>query len=421
MIQEFSVENFLSFGEKQTISFEASSDTKHADSLIREPKPGVRLLRVGVIYGANASGKTNLLKAIESLWIMLFRPLHNENEKVHVYRPFELRKGEPTRFEIVFWANKRKYEYTLEYNQTSVLYEKMTYTSDKGVQSDLYERKKGELIKFGSTIGMKAKQKDAFNKDTLSNHTVLSTINKKNIDAPVYFVELNDWLKNFVHELGIYIGGSEIAEQAVENPKMKDFILDLLNKADFNISDFNIITIERSDDELNYIRNDNTLPDKIKSRLLEPQRQLIFDHKTINGEMKISFGLESNGSRVYFRLARLLYDLKSCGCIIMEDELEDSLHYDLLEHYLQTFIQTDSSSQLIFTTHNQMLLDEDWLIRRDMVWFVEKDRNTAYSYLYRASDQGIHKNVSLFNAYKIGKLGAKPVLGSTLLNNENNE
>jgi uncharacterized protein len=102
----------------------------------------------------------------------------------------------------------------------------------------------------------------------------------------------------------------------------------------------------------------------------------------------------------------------------MEDELEDSLHYDLLLHYLQTYLQNGSKSQLLFTTHNQLLLDENWMFRRDMVWFAEEDRTSAYTKLYRASDLGIHKNVSLLNAYRIGKLGAKPILGSTFLNTE---
>lgn len=157
------------------------------------------------------------------------------------------------------------------------------------------------------------------------------------------------------------------------------------------------------------------MSESAKERLLTPKKQVFFTHETERGKFQISFGLQSSGTRIYFRLARLLFDLRSDGFIFMEDELEDSLHYDLLIHYLQTYFQTCGKSQLIFTTHNQLLLDEDWMIRRDMIWFVEKDRKTATSTLYRASDMGIHKNISLMNAYRIGKLGAKPLLGSTLL------
>ncbi len=420
MIQEFSVDNFLSFGDKQIISFVATPDKTLAEQLIVEPKPGVRLLRLAMIYGANASGKTNLLHAIQALWFLLFSPQENEHREVQLYKPFELRKGEPTRYSIVFWANGRKYEYNLENDASSILYEKMTYTSDKGVQSEMFERKKGEPIVFGSTLGFKAKQRDDLNRETLGNHTVLSTLNKKNIDVPVAMRELYEWIKSNVHELGIYRDSTKIAEQAETNPKLKRMIIDLLCKADFNISDFKIVSAAMPDDLAEKIRNDENLSISAKEQYLNLRsiKQLLFTHKTSEIEFQIPFGLESAGTKVYFRLARLLYDLKDCGCVIMEDELEDSLHYDLLLHYLQTYLQTGSKSQLIFTAHNQLLLSEDWLIRRDMVWFAEKDRNTAYSQLYRASDLGIHKNVSLLNAYRIGKLGAKPVLGSTLISTD---
>ena len=418
MIQEFSVQNFLSFRAKQTITFVASSDKTLADELIVEPKPGVRLLRMSMLYGANASGKSNLLQAVQALWFMLFVPRKNDHKKVQIFQPFELTKNEPTLFEIIFWANGRRYEYKLEYDSNTILYEKMMYTTDADVLSLMYEKKKGDKIRFGGTLEMRAKQRDEFNLETLSNHTVLSTFNKKNIDAPAEMKELYNWIKTNVHELGIYNEGNTIAEQAASSPELKSLIIELLCKADFNISDFKLIEFVVPEDMADEIRNDEELSEIAKERYLRPKKQLLFTHKTSEADFQISFGLESAGTRAYFRLARMLFDLKDCGCVIMEDELEDSLHYDLLIHYLQTYLQTKSKSQLLFTTHNQLLLNEDWMIRRDMVWFAEKDRKTASTILYRASDMGIHKNVSLMNAYRLGKLGAKPILGSTLINTE---
>lgn len=417
MIHEFSVQNFLSIRDKQTISFVATSDKTLADELIIEPKPGVRLLRMSMIYGANASGKSNLLQAIQALWILLFSPQEKEHTKVAIYQPFELSKGEPTRFEITFWANNRRYQYVLENDSYSILYEKMMYTSDKGVLSDMYERKKGEAILFGSTLGIKARQRDELNRETLSNHTILSTLNKKNIDAPQVMKELYEWIKGNVHELGVYNNGRKIAEQAENNPALKNLMLELLNKADFNISDFRLVDVSIPEEIAEQIKNDDDLSDSAKERYLRPNKQLLFTHKTEEGNFQIDFGLESAGTKAYFRLARLLFDINDCGCVLMEDELEDSLHYELLIHYLQTYLQTSGRSQLIFTTHNQQLLDEDWMIRRDMVWFTEKERKSASTVLIRASDLGIHKNVSLMNAYRIGKLGARPLLGSTLISN----
>ncbi len=415
MIQEFSIENYLSFGSKQTISFVATSDKSLAEELIVEPKPGVRLLRLALLYGANASGKSNLLNAIQSLWVLLFFPQEQEHMRVREYEPFALRKGEPTRYAVAFWANGRKYEYWLENDAYSILYERMTYTSDKGVQSELYERKKGSPISFGSTLRMKAKQKDDLNKETLGNHTVLSTLNKKNIDVPPVMREVYEWIKSHVHVLGEYDDYIEIAEQSEENLKLKQMIVELLRRADFNISEFSLVTVTPPDDIADEIKNDKNLSEKVKERFLRPTKQILFTHNTTETRFAIEFGLESAGTQAYFRLARLLFDLKDCGCLVMKDELEESLHYDLLLHFLQTYIETGSRSQLLFTTHNQLLLDEEWLIRRDMVWFAEKERATGHTQLYRASDMGIHKNVSLMNAYRIGKLGAKPLLGSTLI------
>ena len=418
MIQEFSVHNFLSIRDKQTISFVATSDKSLSEELIIEPKPGVRLLRMSMIYGANASGKSNLLQAIQALWFLLFSPQEKEHKKIPIYQPFELSKGEPTRFEIIFWANNRRYQYILEHDSYSILYEKMLYASDKGILSDMYERKKGESILFGSTIGIKAKQRDELNRETLGNHTVLSTLNKKNINAPQVMKELYDWIKSNVHELGVHNNGRKIAEQAESDPALKNLIIDLLNKADFNISDFRLIDVSIPNELAEEIKNDDDLSDSAKERYLRPNKNLLFTHETEAGNFQIDFGLESAGTKTYFRLAHLLYDIKDCGCVLMEDELEDSLHYELLIHYLQTYLQTSGKSQFIFTTHNQQLLNENWMIRRDMVWFTEKDRKSGSTILSRASDMGLHKNVSLMNAYKIGKLGARPVLGSTLIDTD---
>lgn len=421
MIQEFSVQNFLSFRDKQTISFIATSDKTLLNELTVETSlSGVRLLRLSMIYGANASGKSNLLLAIQALWKLLFNPQSRENEPIVHYQPFELLKGEPTRFEIIFWANNRRFVYVIEYDKQFILYEKLQYTSDGGGLSLMYEREKGGVINFGGTLdegrGVRVSIKKDLIRETLGNHTVLSTLNKKNIDVPKEMRELYEWVKTHVHELDIYNEAIPLAEQIENNQKLKNLVIELLNKADFNITDIRLIETTLPDEVVNAIRNDEDLSESAKARYLRPQKQILFTHETEAGSFPISFGMESAGTRAYFRLSRLLFDLRNDGYVFLEDELEDKLHYDLLIHYLQTYIQTNSKSQLLFATHNQLLLDEDWMIRRDMVWFAEKDRKTASTILYRASDMGLHKNVSLMNAYRIGKLGAKPILGSTLLN-----
>lgn len=416
MIQEFSLKNFLSFRDKQTIDFLASSDKTLVNELTFEPKQGVKILKLLMIYGANASGKSNLLFAIQALWMMLIIPEDKESNKIEFYRPFILNSNEPTEFEIVFWMGKRKFRYEIRFNENEILFEKLEYVTDSGIMSDLYERVTSKEIKFGSTVEIKAKAKNDFNKETLKNHTVLATLNKKNINAPKILSELYDWIKNNVIELGAYNNSIEIAEYANKEPKVKKFLLDLLSRADFDITDFNVIESKLNSRLIDEISKDSTLTESLRDKLLKPQKQVLFTHKNDNEEFQIEFGMESSGTRVYFRLARLLIELGNGGTIVLEDELEDSLHYDLLLHFLETFLRIENDSQLIFATHNQMLLGEDWMLRRDMVCFVEKSRNKSNSEIYKASDLGMHKNLSLLNAYKIGKLGAKPNLGSTIFN-----
>lgn len=416
MIQEFSVKNFLSFQDKQTISFVAASDKTLINELTCQPSPnGPKLLKMVLIYGANASGKSNLLQAIQALWSILFRPHLAEDEPINYYMPFALTKNKPTEFNIVFWVKERKYKYEIEYDNSSILYEHMQYTTDKGGLATMYKRE-NNIINFGGTTGITAKQKDDLRKETLKNHTVLSTLNKKNIDVPNIIRDLYDWIKDNVHELGVYNDGAAIAEQAQSNKSLKKLILTLMEKADINISDFNVIEVYPQKDIIEMVNNNDHLSYTAKEKYLKPRKQILFTHTNKDGEaFQLDFNLESTGTRIYFRLARMLFDLKKGGYVFMEDELDNNLHYDLLIHYLKTYLELSCNSQFIFATHNQDLLNEDWMIRRDMVWLVDKDRNTSKTFLKRVSDMGIHKNVSLKNAYSIGKLGAKPTLGATLL------
>lgn len=414
MIQEFSVKNFLSFKEKHTINFLASSDKTLLEELTFEPKSGVKILKLMMIYGANASGKSNLIIAIQTLWMMFISPLSDESDKIEFYRPFELSKDESSEFEIIFWKDRRKFKYKIEFNENEILKEKLEYNTDSGILSDLYERELGKDIKFGSTIEIKAKERSELNTNTLKNHTVLSTLNKKNIHAPKVLLDLYNWIRSNVHEIDAYNDALEIAENATKNTKTKEFLLDILCKADFNITDIKILESKLNDKLIQQIISDNSLDVTLKEKLLKPQKQVIFYHKGESENFPISFGLESKGTRAYFRLARLLLELQNGGSIVLEDELEDSLHYELLLHFIETFLRIENDNQLIFTTHNQMLLDENWMLRRDMVCLVEKSKNTSSSGISRVSDLGLHKNLSLLNAYRIGKLGAKPTLGSTL-------
>lgn len=412
MIQEFSVENYLSISDKQTLSFVATSDKSNLEDVSVEVKPGLRLLRLALLYGANASGKSNVLFAIQTLWSLLFKPQAEEHAEIPFYSPFAFRKGEPTRFHVVFWALGRKYEYSIEYNRERILGELMMYTTPGGVLSKLYERNEKGEISFGSTVSVKMNERNQLRSNTLPNHTVLSTLNKISVDIPL-LNELYHWIKQNVHEESEHADIYEIALEAYDNPTLKNVIIGMLNKADINITDFELIQIEMPESVLAEMKVKG-IDEGLISKLLT-RKEILFTHSAGEKAFTISSSMESNGTLMYFRLARMLFDLKERESICLKDEIEDCLHYDLLVHYLKMFLETESRTQLICTTHNQSLLSEDWMIRRDMVWITEKEHEGACTQINRASSMGLHKNVSLENAYRIGKLGGKPRLGSTLI------
>ena len=430
MIREFSATNFMSIKEKQTISFEATKDHTSEELLTVQIAPNIRLLKMVLLYGANASGKTNLLMAIENLWWMLFRPNTNKDNKIGFY-PFALSPDQPTVYEITFYVNQDRYHYILSYNESNVLYELMEYAPlPHGVMSLFYERtytnaNTPPIIKFGNKLKLKAKQ--TFEDNTLNNHTVLSTFGKVSVDAQPIQI-LYDWIQTKIHEIDKRDQGSiiDVIKNIIQDNSKKDFFLKAICKADFNITNFNIIEIENNiPEELRkQIQADPSLPEKIKKQLLKEKREDVeFIHHTHSGDFPLSVKRESRGTVRYLRLLGQLYDMVKENHIYLIDEIESGLHYDLLIHYLSVFMMNSECSQLIITTHDQSLLDEDF-IRRDMVWFTEKSEKTGATEVYSAADFGLHKNVSLYNAYRIGKLGAKPEIGSPFIEinqKENNE
>jgi AAA15 family ATPase/GTPase len=418
MIQEFSVENFLSIKEKQIISFEATTDNTSKDILSVQVKPNVYLLKMAIIYGANASGKSNIILAIDEIWSRLFYSNTDKHKKIN-FVPFALTKDNPTKLSIIFYKDEIKYQYSISYNNDNILYELLEY-APYGVMSLFYKREYDKdrnipIIKFGNNLKLSAKVKDTIIVNTFNNHSVLSTFAKITIEAPP-FEELYMWIKNNVHNVIQDHSIFDIAKKTLQDQKKKQFFLELINKADFNIVDWELIEEEIPEILRDKIKNDKGLPDNLKEIMLkEKKRSVEFLHQSNDGNYVIPDGFESAGTSQYFNLIDDLYNMVVSNHIYLFDEIESNLHYDLLIHFLTSYILNSNYSQLIFTTHDQSLLDEDF-IRRDMIWFTQKSKETGSTEIYSAVDFRLHKNISLYKAYKVGKLGAKPEIGSPFIN-----
>ena len=404
MIREFWVENFYSIKERQTLNFEAKSNSDSFASVMVDDK--VRLNKVAILYGANASGKSNMLYAIQTAFRLLITPKSTKDKKIVCYHPFALAKGEPTRMGLSFYVNAVRYDYEISYNEDYILSETL-YFYPNGYKALLYSREfisesAAAKITFGIRAEIKKKAENIFVSNTLNNHSVLSTYAKVAFDEDVKAVsDLFAWIKKYMHGINEYHDQNEtfadMMRKVDEDPKMKQFFLQMIKKADFNIVDFHY------EDSVMLQSGEKTKDIFFTSKA----GQNSFDLKTIN---------QSGGTIAFMEKTRILYDLVYGNNIHLFDEPENDLHYDLFLFYLNAFLYNSDKSQMIIASHLTSLLAEDMINeQRDLIYFVEKDIETATSSCKRADKYGLHKNQSLYNAYKIGKLGAKPAIGSPFI------
>jgi AAA15 family ATPase/GTPase len=205
-------------------------------------------------------------------------------------------------------------------------------------------------------------------------------------------------------------------KEAYADAKKRKFFNQMLQKADLNIIDYRPVMEDRTiPQELREL-----IPDEMKEELLRTiGKSINFANHSVGGDFEIPIKWQSKGTLKYIRILDALYDLITDNHVYCLDELGEDLHYDLLFYYLNVFLYNSEKSQLIITSQETALLSQDLINEhRGVVWFVEKNRETASSEYSRGDSFGLHKNLSLYNSYCIGRLGAKPELGSIFVNLE---
>lgn len=425
MIREFWVENYMSIKERQTLNFETKS--KEDDWASVDMGGEKRVNKLAVIYGANASGKSNMLFAIQNIFEILFYARNNRQDSVRTRRPFALNDDKPTNMHVSFYANHIRYDYTVSYTKEYILSELLEWYPN-GSKSLFYERhfvspEAQTEIKFGPSIKVSAKTKDAFLQNTLNNHSVLSVFQKISLENDAKpMADLYYWMVNYMHEINDqHCLPKEMLKSMEKNAESKRFYVKMLQKADFNIVDFYTETIYEEEPRSRYVVNDETLA--LDSRMVKVERtKVYFVCEAGNNRFTLSYDEQSEGTKKFLSNLSSLYGAVTENNIYLIDEIDSELHDDLLLYYLNVLIMNSKESQLIFTSQETSLLNEDLLnTHRDYVFFAEKNREGAYSEYTRADEFGLHKNLSLYKSYRNGRLGAIPQLGSPLLYLENDE
>ena len=425
MIRDFWVKNYLSIRDKQELSFVAKGPSSE---LVTEVADGVFLYKLGILYGSNASGKSNMLIAMNEVFRLLVMPKADATVEIGGCIPFVLIKNEPTEMHVSFYADGTRYDYDVKFNGKNILSEALYYYPNKS-KSLFYERSfVGENvqadIKFGASLKLQVKTQESIRENTLNNHSVLSVCRKAALKEDIApFNTLHAWIMSNYHDVDgdEDKGLVEILKDAYSNPKKRKFYNTMLQKADLNILEYRPVVEDRfvPNDFRERILKEN-IPEEMKNVLLKPTTDSItFLNHSDNGDFDIPLNLQSKGTLKYIRILDALYDLITSPHVYYLDELGEDLHNDLLYYYLNVFIFNSDKSQLIITSQETTLLSQDMINEnRGVVWFVEKNKETASSEYARGDSFGLHKNLSLYNSYRIGRLGAKPELGSIFINLE---
>jgi AAA15 family ATPase/GTPase len=431
MIQEFQVQNFYSIRERQTISFVPTNDDRMRDQYVHEVGDGVELLKIGIVYGSNASGKTTLLNALSFFRSVMLDKPESKNEGMG-YFPFLLdnhSRNEHSQMQMIFWINREKYIMSLEFDSKRIYEESLiVYTSAR--PTTLYKRvyqseSDHTEVTFGAKSAIDKAAQRAIEGNTTNNCSVMAAFGQSNAPAS----KLNDVYEFFFSGLQNTLNPRDSLAFNVKNElrndkdgKKKRFLLQLLKASDFNIVDMTLNENEESiTPEMEKAINSAPIPEEAKIEMLKrgtiKHDDILFRHTGEEGEYELHEGLESAGTHRFLGMSIVLYYVLHENNFIPVDEIETSIHYELLSYFIKLFLaNSEGSSQLLMTTHDINLLNEDF-IRRDVVWFTDKSKEGA-TQLKRLSSLGLHKTMNPYNAYKQGKLVDLPFLGSIYLETE---
>lgn len=425
MIVNFSVKNFGPIKENQTLSFEADNSDHLENEYVITTKSGFRILKLGLIYGANASGKTTILKALDFLRDLVLEPEEKKTAQLR-FSPYLFdpqTPHEPSTLTIEFIYSNIRYSYEVEFDRSSIIREELYHY--KPGKANIFKRStdlenRFTEIKFGSKISVDKVYKKTLESNTLWNNTVLGGYLKTNIDIE----ELRNVTAWFEHNLNpLVLTNTEL--DAFVMGKIDSGEIDkadvsrILRKADFNISD---ILIEKKEEDIpdGFIdfmqRKIKANPETLKELISKGKvtaLNLEFEHLVNNTKYLLPFSSESQGTQRYFGFAGLLVLMIKNSVIFPVDELETSLHPDLYHHFILSFLMNTKNSQLIATTHNREILNNRDIYRDDAIWFADKNESNCTSlYSLADFDSSVIRNTSnVYNAYKIGKLGAVPNIG----------
>ncbi len=410
MFIEFSAANFLSINDKITLNLLASKDNSLDYHLIKSPVLKEKsLLKTSAIYGANASGKSNVLKALYFFKnFILNSHKMQQGDEINIV-PFKLDENsidKPSQFEIVFIFNGIRYAYGFSVDYEKV-YEEYLYYFPKGRQSLVFERENTDEY----TFTVDKKEQKELSMRTPQNTLYFSSATRWNYQRTTAPFE---WLRNNLKVVTTHEKMSFwrfTAQLAFQDAGIIKTINQSLMEADLGINALKISKEKAANDTAREL-NGEWQPMFPAGKSLTLHTQHVGIDKEGN-EKTLYFKLEeeSDGTQKFFSLLGPFIDVLMNGYVLFIDELEASLHPQLTKFLVNLFhnpAQNKNNAQLIFTTHDTNLLN---LLRRDQVWFTEKNPKTGSTDLYSLLEFNPRKDQNIEKGYLSGRYGAVPFLG----------
>lgn len=411
MLIDFSVQNFRSIRERQTLSLVATKDKTYQDKHVVETGNTAvpRALRAVGLYGANGSGKTNLLRAFGYFHLLVKQSFAFMPDSGTGLIPFALQENPQSsvaEFEITVLIDQVRYQYGFRLDRQRIHEEWLiVYRSQRGPGQTWFERR------FDPTTGKDTFQfsekltgaKKVWQESTRPNALFLSTAVQFNSEM---LRSLYDWIANRPVFFNPMPMDAEYTISRLEEPTFRRQVVDFLQSSAIPVSE---ILVETSRNTGPHIKLDAT--GKAETTMEEfVHKHARFQHVTSQGEAIFDLHDESLGTQRLFALTGPVLDILEKGRLLIVDEIESSLHPLLVRRLLELFhdpATNRSGAQLLFTSHSTLLFDQS-LFRRDQIYLVEKDLAQATN-LVPLSDFQVRKDLVLEKAYLDGRFGAVPV------------
>lgn len=417
MLIEFRVANFRSIRDPQVLSMVASSGNELPQNVCPcDSDPDMQLVRSTVIYGANASGKSNLIRALQFMrkFILLSANESQRDEEISIdnFRFDKKVSHQPSQFEVTFSKNKIRYQYGFMADRTRIYEEWLNAYPSSRIQkwfSRKYDVTTDKYVwKFSSSFTGKKK---LWTESTRSNALFLSTAIQLNNEqlTPIF-----NWFQKdliVITDFNSFSANQRTTIEQLKTAEGKIKVMKYMNIADLSISDISV-RYKKLSETPNYKNAETHLKKIFNEELLSKDIEVpefIFIH---NGNTAMSAEDQSHGTKMFLCISGYWIDALENGKVVVVDELNNGLH-PLAVRYLIELMSNDETNknkaQLVFSTHDTSQLDSD-IFRRDQVWFVEKDKNSS-TQLYPLLDFSPRKDEQIGRGYLRGRYGAIPYIG----------